>query len=97
MEEFYANLWIKKLDRLEALRQAQLTVFRQPEKVRQRQNELGTILAKRGVRAPEDDAVPLPAAGPVAAPRSHPGLWAAFVLSGATGITDAPAGTTSPS
>ena len=34
MDEFYQNLWQKKLPKLEALRQAQLTVLKQPELVR---------------------------------------------------------------
>src|SRR5262249_37939457 len=81
MEEFYANLWQRKLPRLEALRQAQLTVLRNPTRVQQRQKEL----AKLGVRGPEDEPEPLPKGGLAAAPRSHPALWAAFILSGDTG------------
>jgi CHAT domain-containing protein/Tfp pilus assembly protein PilF len=81
MEEFYANLWQKKLPRLEALRQAQLAVLRDPDRVRRRQNELRAELTRLGVRAPEELARPLPPGGP----RSHPALWAAFVLSGDTG------------
>jgi CHAT domain-containing protein len=80
MEEFYANLWQKKLPRLEALRQAQLTVLRNPARVQQRQREL----AKLGVRGPEDEPAPLPQGGAPAAARSHPALWAAFILSGDT-------------
>src|SRR5262249_6227819 len=80
MEEFYTNLWHKKLSRLEALRQAQLTVLRDPARVQQRQREL----AKLGVRGPEDEPAPLPQGGTPAA-RSHPALWAAFILSGDTG------------
>jgi CHAT domain-containing protein len=81
MEEFYTNLWQKKLSRIEALRQAQLTVLRNPARVQQRQREL----AKLGVRGPEDEPAPLPPGGTPAAARSHPALWAAFVLSGDTG------------
>jgi CHAT domain-containing protein/tRNA A-37 threonylcarbamoyl transferase component Bud32 len=81
MEEFYANLWDKKLSRLEALRQAQLTVLRNPARVQQRQRGL----AKQGVRGPEDELVPLPPGGAPAAARSHPALWAAFILIGDTG------------
>ena len=44
MEEFYTNLWQKKLDRLEALCQAQLTVLRQPARVLERQKLLGEEL-----------------------------------------------------
>src|SRR5262249_49126479 len=70
MEEFYTNLWHKKLPKLEALRQAQLTVLRHPERVRQRQRELQAVLAKLGRRGPEEQAVPLPPAGPAAPDRS---------------------------
>jgi CHAT domain-containing protein/tetratricopeptide (TPR) repeat protein len=79
MEEFYANLWQKKLTKIEALRQAQLTVLKNPALVRQRDEEL----AKAVVRAP-GDAEPLPPPGP-AAVRSHPALWAAFVSYGDPG------------
>jgi CHAT domain-containing protein len=85
MEEFYANLWAKKMTKLEALRRAQLFVLRNPGKVRARAKELDEEMKKAGLtRAPEEDAAPLPAAGPGAG-RSHPALWAAFVLSGDTG------------
>jgi CHAT domain-containing protein len=78
MEEFYANLWQKKKPKLEALREAQLTVLKNPAQVRKRVEEL----RKAGLRAPEDDAAPLPNA---AAKRSHPILWAAFVSYGDPG------------
>jgi tetratricopeptide (TPR) repeat protein len=81
MEEFYANLWQKKLPRLEALRQAQLTVLRDPARVPRRQKELRAELTRRGLRGPEEEARPLPEGGP----RGHPALWAAFVLSGDPG------------
>jgi CHAT domain-containing protein len=80
MEEFYANLWKMKLPKLEALRQAQLTVLRNPALVRKRAEEL----AKAGLRAPEDEAAALPEAAPGEA-RSHPILWAAFVSYGDPG------------
>jgi CHAT domain-containing protein len=94
MEEFYANLWVKKLPKLEALRQAQLTVLGHPERVARRAEELRGQLARRGVpaealagRGYEWQEADLPKAGgpaPVAGAtrRSHPALWAAFVLSG---------------
>ena len=75
MEEFYRNLWEKKLTKREALRQAQLTVYRNPEMVTRRAKELG-------VRGIEDEAVPLPAPGPARAQRSPARWWAAFLLSG---------------
>jgi CHAT domain-containing protein len=79
MEEFYANLWQKKLPKLEALRQAQLKVLKNPTLVRKRAEEL----TKAGLRAPGDPE-PLPKAGP-AEIRSHPALWAAFVSYGDPG------------
>jgi CHAT domain-containing protein/Tfp pilus assembly protein PilF len=79
MEEFYANLWKKKLPKLEALRQAQLTVLAHPETVGERAKQLNAELAKRGLKL--DKPVALPNGG-VIGQRSHPAWWAAFVLSG---------------
>ena len=75
MEEFYRNLWEKKLSKREALRQAQLKVYRNPEMVLRRAKEMG-------VRGIEDEAALLPAAGPTPPRRSPPAWWAAFLLSG---------------
>jgi len=81
MEQFYTNLWVKKMPKLDALRQAQLTVLKNPGLVTARQAELAK---KRGIgEKPEK----LPEGGRIAAqkagePRSDPSLWAAFVLSG---------------
>jgi tetratricopeptide (TPR) repeat protein/CHAT domain-containing protein len=92
MEEFYVNLWQKKLPKLEALRQAQLTVLRHPERVEQRSRELRDVLVKRGVseaqlaqRGLGQQPVALPEGGriePGTPRRSPPAWWAAFVLSG---------------
>jgi CHAT domain-containing protein/Tfp pilus assembly protein PilF len=81
MEQFYTNLWSKKMPKLEALRQAQLTVLNNPGLVTARQAEL----AKQ--REIDDKAVKLPNGGQNPAPiagktRSDPAFWAAFVLSG---------------
>jgi CHAT domain-containing protein/Tfp pilus assembly protein PilF len=80
MERFYDNLWVKKMPRLEALRQAQLAVLHDPALVRARRTEL----AQRGIgekpeKLPAGGIMPAPNAAPA---RSHPSLWAAFVLSG---------------
>jgi CHAT domain-containing protein len=94
MEELYANLWRKKLPRLQALRQAQLTVLRDPDRVTRRVAELREMLLKRGV--PEEVlaargigkvAEDLPGGGTTAPAgrRSPPAWWAAFVLSGEPG------------
>ena len=89
MEEFYRNLWEKKLSKREALRQAQLTVYRNPDLVLKRRDQLRAELMKAGAtkeqlaqRGIEDEAAPLPAAGPGALRRSPPTWWAAFLLSG---------------
>src|SRR5262249_22185931 len=79
MEEFYSNLWRKKLGKSEALRQAQLTVLKHPERVEERRKELAADLAKRGVKL--GPSKPLAEGGKVEG-RSYPALWAAFVLSG---------------
>ncbi len=79
MEHFYAGLWGKeKLSKLEALRRAQLFVLRNPLAVERRVNELGKILAARGAAKAAEK---LPASASSAG-RSHPALWAAFVLAG---------------
>jgi CHAT domain-containing protein len=90
MEEFYTRLWgKKKVSRLEALRQAQLAVLRDPGRVRRRTAALLADARKRGVpeealRGPGRLALDLPDGGKVesAAKRSPEAWWAAFVLSG---------------
>ena len=42
MEEFYTNLWQMKLPKLEAFRQAQLTILHHPERVEQRRQFLAS-------------------------------------------------------
>jgi CHAT domain-containing protein len=71
MERFYTNLWTGKLPKLEALRQAQLSLL----------NDSG--FASR-TRALGEKAGPLPEGGKIDQPgtRSDPALWAAFVLGG---------------
>jgi len=95
MEEFYTNLWTKKLSKLEALRQAQLTVLNHPERVQKKREELLAALKQQGVG--EDVlrgvkgrfATELPDGGVVGPakekPRSPVAWWAAFVLSGDPG------------
>jgi CHAT domain-containing protein/tetratricopeptide (TPR) repeat protein len=79
MEQFYTRLWQKKVAPLEALRQAQLFVLKNPDRVRRRARELRDALAARGF---EDDAeVGKPAARPKQG-RSPVAWWAPWVLSG---------------
>ena len=80
MEQFYTNLWDRKLSKLEALRQAQSTVLNNPGLVERRAIEL----AHRGLG---EKAASLPEGGKIVPPdrpgsRSDPALWAAFVLGG---------------
>jgi CHAT domain-containing protein len=91
MEDFYTNLWEKRLTRLEALRQAQLAVLRDPARVEARAEQLRRELVKRdpgaALRGGSNKPVPLPEGGRIdeKARRSHPAYWAAFVLSGDPG------------
>jgi CHAT domain-containing protein len=90
MEEFYANLWQRKLPKLQALTEAQRTVLRSPARVLQRQKELRALLLKRGVseellaeRSLGKQAGELPGGGRLEpGGRSPVAWWAAFVLSG---------------
>jgi CHAT domain-containing protein len=83
MEEFYQNLWQKRLPKLEALRQAQLTILKQPELVRRRRQELKADFAKLGLKRDlELEGAVTPANSVKEAPRTDPRMWGAFVLSG---------------
>lgn len=73
MSRFYHALWIEKRPPLEALRQAQLTLLRHPERI--------DDLADRG-RPDFAKTVRLPAAPTTPTRRTPTRLWAAFVLSG---------------
>jgi CHAT domain-containing protein len=87
MEEFYHQLWVKQQAPREALRQAQLTVLRDPERVRKRMAELRRLLVNQGLpetllasRGLGKRALALPA-GP-ARRRAPIAWWGAWVLSG---------------
>ena len=71
---FYHQLWVENKAPAEALRQAQLTLYRHPERI-------GVLARQRG---PDfDKAARLPAtSGAASARRSPARLWAGFVLSG---------------
>jgi CHAT domain-containing protein/tetratricopeptide (TPR) repeat protein len=82
MEEFYSRLWGKqRLTKLEALRQAQLAILRDPARVRKRTEALLADARRRGAGRL---ALDLPPGGKAAeAPKRSPeAWWAAFVLSG---------------
>jgi CHAT domain-containing protein len=93
MEEFYTNLWVKKLPKLKALQQAQVTVLRNPGQVLKRGRELEVLLAKEGLSAKDRARLAqrgiykkveeLPDGGKIIElQRSPPAWWAAFVLCG---------------
>jgi CHAT domain-containing protein/Flp pilus assembly protein TadD len=70
MTLFYTHLWRDKLPPLEALRQAQLHLYRHPQQMKQ--------LARR-----DFDEVPLPREGAAPpGPRARTAQWAAFTFSG---------------
>jgi CHAT domain-containing protein/tetratricopeptide (TPR) repeat protein len=85
MEEFYTNLWTKKLPKHEALRQAQIAVLNGPQRLVAEQQRLDAQLADRGLTG---RTKPLSIGGATAVTgakpphRTHPAFWAAFVLSG---------------
>jgi tetratricopeptide (TPR) repeat protein/CHAT domain-containing protein len=92
MEQFYGRLWDAKspLSPAEALRQAQLAVWRDPGLVEKRLKELRAEVVKRGLSAAELESrgfgrelKALPGGGRVENLRRSPALWwAGFALSG---------------
>jgi CHAT domain-containing protein len=84
MEEFYTNLWIKKLSKHEALRQAQIAVLNGPQRLAAEQ-KLAAQVADRGLTGRTKQLVgDLATADSISTSphRNHPAYWAAFVLSG---------------
>jgi CHAT domain-containing protein len=80
MAKFYHELWVKQRASLEALREAQLLVYRRPDLLGELAGERGTVQQKEAVRVS-----PSPPAAEEKGPRaerSPPKLWAGFVLSG---------------
>jgi tetratricopeptide (TPR) repeat protein len=75
MALFYRNLWDKDLPPIEALRQAQLDIYRHPEKI----PELAAEFRGKFVEVPGTEEAPVQ---PAADGKAHPRLWAAFTLSG---------------
>jgi CHAT domain-containing protein len=76
MTEFYRNLWVRRLGKLEALRQAQLTMLREYDA------RAGRLRGSGGGRRPVDPAK-FARATDGSAPASAPPLyWAGFQLSG---------------
>jgi CHAT domain-containing protein/tetratricopeptide (TPR) repeat protein len=80
MEQFYVNLWDQKLPRLEALRQAQLAVLKDPGLVERRRTELARGLGPTAGDLPDQGAIGPPPDR--SGTRGDPAQWAAFVLGG---------------
>jgi CHAT domain-containing protein/Tfp pilus assembly protein PilF len=54
MEEFYRNLWQRKMSKVEALRQAQLHLLHHPELISKMQKKVNQQLARRGMWTTQD-------------------------------------------
>jgi CHAT domain-containing protein len=93
MEQFYEQLWTKKQSPLQALRQAQLFVLKNPARVQERTKDLRDLLVKRGIaeevlaaRGIGKQAEFLPGGGKTQRERRSPvAWWAAWVVSGRPG------------
>lgn len=79
MERFYTRLWQDRLPKWEALRQAQVDLLREPKLLHDRE----TLLVSRGLLTGKTTSTNSKPAEPESpGNRSHPSLWAAFVLYG---------------
>ncbi|HVK09587.1 MAG TPA: CHAT domain-containing protein, partial [Gemmataceae bacterium] len=74
MAQFYHELWVNKRPPLAALRQAQLTIYRHPDRI-------PALAGDRG-RPALADAAKLGPAGKGTGKTTPTRLWAGFVLSG---------------
>jgi CHAT domain-containing protein len=74
---FYDKLWREKKTALVALREAQLTLYHHPERIKDLAKERGPKLDKI-VRLP----IERPKEGPAQGKKAPHKLWAGFVLSG---------------
>jgi CHAT domain-containing protein len=80
MEQFYTRVWQQGISEIEALRQAQLHLLRDPSVLAASRQRLNEQLQTRGLVLESQS-------GATATPdllrhRTHPRLWAAFVLNG---------------
>lgn len=76
MRRFYTNLWIRKMSKLDALRQAQLWMLRHPQELAAMGVNDAMTRGKPRERKPDD------AGQRKAKDRTDPFFWAAFQLSG---------------
>ena len=78
MAKFYHELWVNKKPPIEALREAQLTIYYHPELIPDLAGERGAPKLKEAAAVKSGEPA-APATGPK---RAATKLWAAFVLSG---------------
>ena len=79
MAKFYHELWVNEKLPIEALREAQLTIYRHPELIPDLAGERGAPNLKAAVMV--KSSAPMPAAA-TAGKHADTKVWAAFVLSG---------------
>jgi CHAT domain-containing protein len=72
---FYRHLWADKLPPREALRRAQLTLYRHPDLI-------GALARQRGADFTETDLPAVTTTPTAAGPTAATSQWAAFILSG---------------
>jgi CHAT domain-containing protein/tetratricopeptide (TPR) repeat protein len=77
MAKFYNELWVNKKPPIEALREAQLTIYHHPELIPDLAGERGAPRLKEAVAVKDSGR-----AKPQVAGRADTKLWAAFLLSG---------------
>jgi CHAT domain-containing protein/tetratricopeptide (TPR) repeat protein len=82
MAKFYHEMWINKKPPIEALREAQLTIYHHPELIADFAGERGAPNQKRVLELTPEELKQSALANPQAAKRADTKLWAAFVLSG---------------
>jgi CHAT domain-containing protein len=76
MAKFYHELWINKKSPIDALREAQLTIYHHPDLIPDLAGERGAPKLKEAIEMKS-------LAKPQAGGRAETKLWAAFMLSGA--------------
>ncbi|HEV3146767.1 MAG TPA: CHAT domain-containing protein, partial [Gemmataceae bacterium] len=79
MAKFYHEMWVNNKPPIEALREAQLTIYHHPELIAELAGERGAPNQKRVLELSPEELAP---AKPQAAKWADTKLWAAFVLSG---------------
>jgi CHAT domain-containing protein len=82
MAKFYHEMWVNKKPPIEALREAQLTIYHHPELIAELAGERGAPSRKRVLELSPEELKPAAPAKPKAGVKADTKLWAAFVLSG---------------